>query len=98
EDVADEFARRVTERVGGLKIGRGTEDGVTIGPLLNEGAVDKAASLLQDAVTRGASVLTGGSRLEGSGTFFEPTVVTDVRPGSEILREEIFGPVLSIIR
>ncbi|MGO4536557.1 NAD-dependent succinate-semialdehyde dehydrogenase [Leifsonia sp. 2MCAF36] len=98
EAVADEFARRVTERVNGLKVGRGTDDGVTIGPLINEGAVEKASDLLQDAVTRGASVLTGGSRVDGTGTFFEPTVVTDVRPGSEILRQEIFGPVLSIIR
>ncbi|MGN6762833.1 MAG: NAD-dependent succinate-semialdehyde dehydrogenase [Leifsonia sp.] len=98
EAVADEFARRVTERVNGLKVGRGTEDGVTIGPLINEDAIHKASELLQDAVTRGASVLTGGSRIEGSGTFFEPTVVTDVRAGSEILRQEIFGPVLSIVR
>ncbi|MDN4598312.1 NAD-dependent succinate-semialdehyde dehydrogenase [Leifsonia virtsii] len=98
EAVADEFARRVTERVKGLKVGRGTEEGVTIGPLINEDAIGKASELLQDAVTRGASVLTGGSRVEGTGTFFEPTVVTDVRPGSEILRQEIFGPVLSIIR
>ena len=98
EDVADEFARRVTERVNGLKVGRGTDDGVTIGPLINEDAIDKASELLQDAVSRGASVLTGGARVGGTGTFFEPTVVTDVRPGSEILRQEIFGPVLSIIR
>ncbi|WP_348790124.1 NAD-dependent succinate-semialdehyde dehydrogenase [Leifsonia sp. NPDC080035] len=98
EAVADEFARRVTERVNGLRVGRGTEDGVTIGPLINADAVDKAAELLQDAVSRGASVLTGGSRVEGAGTFFEPTVVTDVRAGSEILRQEIFGPVLSIVR
>ncbi|MDR6612314.1 NAD-dependent succinate-semialdehyde dehydrogenase [Leifsonia sp. 1010] len=98
EDVADEFARRVTERVNGLKVGRGTDDGVTIGPLINEDAIDKASELLQDAVSRGASVLTGGSRVGGTGTFFEPTVVTDVRAGSEILRQEIFGPVLSIIR
>jgi len=98
EAVADEFARRVTERVNGLRVGRGTEDGVSIGPLINEDAVEKAAQLLQDAVARGASVLTGGSRVEGTGTFFEPTVVTDVRAGSEILRQEIFGPVLSIVR
>ncbi len=98
EDVADEFARRVTRKVDAMKIGRGTEDGVTIGPLINEDAVDKAAELLEDAVARGASVLTGGSRVSGPGTFFEPTVVTDVRAGSEILRQEIFGPVLSIVR
>jgi succinate-semialdehyde dehydrogenase/glutarate-semialdehyde dehydrogenase len=98
EAVADEFARRVTERVNALKVGRGTEDGVTIGPLINEDAIHKASELLDDAVRRGASVLTGGSRVEGTGTFFEPTVVTDVQAGSEILRQEIFGPVLSIVR
>jgi succinate-semialdehyde dehydrogenase/glutarate-semialdehyde dehydrogenase len=81
-----------------MKIGRGTEEGVTIGPLINEDAVDKAAELLEDAVSRGALVLAGGSRVSGPGTFFEPTVVTDVRAGSEILRQEIFGPVLSIVR
>jgi succinate-semialdehyde dehydrogenase/glutarate-semialdehyde dehydrogenase len=95
--VADEFARRVTERVQAMKIGRGTEDGVAIGPLINQDAVDKAASLVADAVQRGAHVRTGGNELEGAGTFYEPTVVTDVRPGSDILREEIFGPVLAII-
>jgi succinate-semialdehyde dehydrogenase/glutarate-semialdehyde dehydrogenase len=97
ESIADEFAQRVTERVKAFTIGRGTEDGVTIGPLINEAAVSKAKSLVEDAVRRGAKLLVGGSALEGDGTFFEPTVVADVQPGSDILREEIFGPVLSII-
>jgi succinate-semialdehyde dehydrogenase / glutarate-semialdehyde dehydrogenase len=97
ESLADEFAKRVTERVKAFKIGRGTEDGVTIGPLINEAAVDKAKSLVDDAVQRGATVLVGGSAVEGVGTFFQPTVVSGVQPGSDILREEIFGPVLSII-
>jgi succinate-semialdehyde dehydrogenase/glutarate-semialdehyde dehydrogenase len=97
ESVADEFAKRVTERVKALKIGRGTEDGVAIGPLIDEKAVEKAASLVDDAVKRGATLLAGGSRVEGEGTFFQPTVVADVKAGSDILREEIFGPVLSII-
>ncbi|KRA22154.1 NAD-dependent succinate-semialdehyde dehydrogenase [Microbacterium sp. Root61] len=95
--VADEFARRVTERVQGFATGRGTEDGVTIGPLINEAAVEKASSLVQDAVARGAVVTTGGARVERAGTFYEATVLTDVRPGSDILREEIFGPVLAIV-
>ncbi|MDQ1596684.1 MAG: succinate-semialdehyde dehydrogenase / glutarate-semialdehyde dehydrogenase, partial [Microbacteriaceae bacterium] len=95
--VAEDFAARVTARVRELKVGRGTEDGVTIGPLINEGAVSKADSLVRDAVSRGATVLTGGSAVGGAGTFFEPTVVTGVAPGSDILREEIFGPVLSIV-
>jgi succinate-semialdehyde dehydrogenase / glutarate-semialdehyde dehydrogenase len=97
ESIADEFAKRVTDRVKALKVGRGTEDGVTIGPLINEDAVSKATSLVEDAVTRGATLLVGGSAIEGKGTFFAPTVVSGVQPGSDILREEIFGPVLSII-
>ncbi|GAA1632008.1 NAD-dependent succinate-semialdehyde dehydrogenase [Georgenia ruanii] len=96
-DVAEEFARRVTERVQGFGIGRGTEDGVTIGPLINQSAVDKAAALVDDAVARGAHVRTGGRPVDGPGTFYEPTVLTDVQPGSDILREEIFGPVLAIV-
>ncbi|WP_194383588.1 NAD-dependent succinate-semialdehyde dehydrogenase [Microbacterium luteum] len=95
--VADEFARRVTERVQGMRIGRGTEEGVAIGPLIDDRAVEKARSLVADAVDRGAQVRTGGSPVAGAGTFFEPTVVTDVAAGSDILREEIFGPVLAIV-
>ena len=95
--VADEFARRVTERVQGFKMGRGTEDGVVIGPLIDDRAVAKAEELVGDAVGRGAQLLTGGQRGEGDGTFYEATVLTDVKAGSDILREEIFGPVLAIV-
>jgi succinate-semialdehyde dehydrogenase/glutarate-semialdehyde dehydrogenase len=95
--VVEEFTRRVTERVRSMKIGRGTEDGVQIGPLIDDRAVDKAKTLVGDAVERGATVTTGGSPIDGPGTFFEPTVVSDVQPGSDILREEIFGPVLAIV-
>jgi succinate-semialdehyde dehydrogenase/glutarate-semialdehyde dehydrogenase len=97
ESVADEFARRVTERVQGFGIGRGTEDGVTIGPLIDDRAVRKATDLVDDAVSKGATLLTGGSSIDGDGSFFEPTVITDVKAGSNILREEIFGPVLAIV-
>ncbi|GAA4188178.1 NAD-dependent succinate-semialdehyde dehydrogenase [Gryllotalpicola kribbensis] len=96
ESVADEFARRVTERVQAMKIGRGTEDGVAIGPLIDEDAVAKASELVADAARRGATVTTGGNRVDGPGTFYEPTVLTGVQPGSSILKEEIFGPVLAI--
>ncbi|MFE6736186.1 NAD-dependent succinate-semialdehyde dehydrogenase [Microbacterium sp. NPDC057650] len=96
ESVASEFADRVAERVRAMKIGRGTEDGVTIGPLIDANAVAKADELVKDAVERGAKVLAGGNALEGEGTFYEPTVVTEVAAGSDILREEIFGPVLAI--
>jgi succinate-semialdehyde dehydrogenase/glutarate-semialdehyde dehydrogenase len=94
--VAEEFARRVTERVQGFGIGRGTEEGVTIGPLIDENAVGKAEELVNDAVAKGAIITTGGSPIEGDGTFFEPTVVTGVTRDAQILREEIFGPVLAI--
>jgi succinate-semialdehyde dehydrogenase/glutarate-semialdehyde dehydrogenase len=97
ESVAGEFARRVAERVKGLTIGRGTEQGVDIGPLINAKAVDKADDLVQDAVSRGAQLITGGKRVDGPGSFYEPTVVSGVAAGSEILREEIFGPVVSIV-
>ncbi len=96
ESVAAEFGRRVTERVAAFPIGRGTEPGIVIGPLIDDDAVDKADALVQDAVAKGASILTGGKRVEGEGSFYEPTVITGVASGSEILREEIFGPVLSI--
>ncbi len=94
--VATEFARRVTERVDAFRVGPGTDPDVTIGPLIDDDAVAKAQSLVADAVSRGAQVTTGGARIEGPGTFYAPTVLTDVAAGSEILTEEIFGPVLAI--
>ena len=97
ESVADEFARRVTDKVRALSVGRGTESGVTIGPLINEAAVAKANDLVSDAVSRGATLAIGGHAIDGEGTFYEPTVLTGVTAGSDILRNEIFGPVLSII-
>jgi succinate-semialdehyde dehydrogenase/glutarate-semialdehyde dehydrogenase len=96
EDVAEEFTRRITERVRGFSIGRGTDDGVTIGPLINEAAIDKAHALVEDAIARGATLVTGGNRIEGTGSFYSPTVLSGVADGSDILREEIFGPVLAI--
>jgi succinate-semialdehyde dehydrogenase/glutarate-semialdehyde dehydrogenase len=96
ESIAEEFAARVTARVSALTIGRGTEDGTSIGPLINAAAVTKADDLVKDAVSKGATVLTGGSALDRDGSFYAPTVITGVAAGSDILREEIFGPVLSI--
>ena len=96
--VADEFARRVTERVTAFRTGRGTEEGVTIGPLIDARAVEKADELVRDAVDRGASIRVGGEKLDRAGTFYAATVLTDVAPGSRILRDEIFGPVVAIVR
>jgi len=96
ESVADEFARRVTEKVNSFVVGRGTEDGITIGPLINAAAVDKSDALVQDALSRGAVLHTGGVAIEGPGSFYAPTVISGVTAGSDILEEEIFGPVLAI--
>ena len=78
--VAAEFTARVTRKVKSLKVGRGTEQGVRIGPLINADAVDKADALVKDASSRGARVRTGGHKLDREGTFYAPTVVSGVRP------------------
>ena len=96
EQVAADFAERVTAKVSAFAVGRGTEDGVQVGPLINAAAVDKADALVSDAVDRGATVRTGGHRLDRPGTFYAATVLDGVRPGSDILAAEIFGPVLAI--
>jgi succinate-semialdehyde dehydrogenase/glutarate-semialdehyde dehydrogenase len=96
ERVAGEFARRVAERVAGLRVGRGTEPGVTIGPLIDDRAVRNSAELVADAVDRGATVLVGGAAVEGPGSFFEPTVVTGLTADARMVREEIFAPLVGI--
>ncbi|MFC9918447.1 NAD-dependent succinate-semialdehyde dehydrogenase [Agromyces binzhouensis] len=96
ESVAAEFARRVTERVTGMNVGRGTEDDVHIGPLIDDDAVASTHELVTDAVSKGATVLAGGSAIEGDGSFYAPTVLGDVSDDARLLREEIFGPVLGI--
>ncbi|GAA1692231.1 NAD-dependent succinate-semialdehyde dehydrogenase [Microbacterium sediminicola] len=96
QSVAKEFEHRVTERVQNMRVGRGTEKGVDIGPLIDQRAVSKAQALVADALGRGARVLTGGREVAGEGCFIEPTVVTDVPLGSSLLSEEIFGPILAI--
>jgi succinate-semialdehyde dehydrogenase/glutarate-semialdehyde dehydrogenase len=94
--VYDEFARRLTDAVGRLKVGSGLEDGVTQGPLIDMAAVMKVESHIQDAVSKGASVVLGGRR--GSGRFFAPTVLTGVTPRMAIAHEETFGPVAPLFK
>lgn len=94
--VADEFSRRLTERMQALPMGRGTEEGVVVGPLIDEAAVKKVTELVKDATDRGARVLTGGSRVDGPGHFYPATVLTDVPVDARLASEEIFGPVAPI--
>ena len=94
--VADEFAKRMAERMSTLKVGNGLEEGVEIGPLVEEKALDKVAGLVDEAVSAGATVVTGGKRIEGDGFFYEPTVLTNIPAGVAINHEEIFGPVAPI--
>jgi succinate-semialdehyde dehydrogenase/glutarate-semialdehyde dehydrogenase len=97
ESVAADFAAALARRVSGFTVGRGTDDGVTTGPLIDALAVAKTHELVTDAVDGGATVLVGGSPIEGPGTFFEPTVLSGVPGDARMLREEIFGPVLGIL-
>ncbi len=96
ESVAEEFGRRLAERMGAMTIGRGTEDGVEVGPLIDATQRDKVAELVEDAVAKGATVVTGGTSREGEGYFYSPTVLTGVPAEARVLGEEIFGPVAPI--
>jgi succinate-semialdehyde dehydrogenase / glutarate-semialdehyde dehydrogenase len=96
ESVADDFAGRLAERMAAEVVGRGTEDGVTVGPLIDQNALDKVSELVGDATDKGARVLAGGSTTGDAGYFFQPTVLGDVPAGADLLREEIFGPVAPV--
>jgi succinate-semialdehyde dehydrogenase/glutarate-semialdehyde dehydrogenase len=91
--VIDEFGRRLADRMASLPVGRGTDPGVTVGPLIDEAALRKVESLVADAVDRGATVLTGGSATAGDGYFYPPTVLTGVPREASMCGQEIFGPV-----
>lgn len=95
--VVEAFARKLVERVEALRVGRGTEPGVDIGPLIDERAVEKAQTLIDDAGDKGAHIFTGSQVLPATGHFLSPTVLTDVSSGSRILNEEIFAPVVVIV-
>jgi succinate-semialdehyde dehydrogenase/glutarate-semialdehyde dehydrogenase len=95
--VADEFAGRLAERMSALHLGRGVDQGVDVGPLVEEAQRAKVADLVDDAVGRGARVLTGGSPVDGEGWFYQPTVLTNVPKEARLCAEEIFGPVAAIV-
>ncbi|MFZ7089139.1 NAD-dependent succinate-semialdehyde dehydrogenase [Curtobacterium sp. RRHDQ10] len=98
EGIADAFLERLTAKVEAFTIGRGSEDGTTMGPLIDQKAVDKASRLVADAIDRGARLVVGGEPVDRAGTFYAPTILDGVEPGSDILTTEIFAPVVSITR
>jgi succinate-semialdehyde dehydrogenase/glutarate-semialdehyde dehydrogenase len=96
ESVATEFAERLADRMGSMRVGRGTEEGVEVGPLIDDEQRGKVADLVQDAVGKGARVLTGGDRVGERGYFYAPTVLAGVSDDATLLHEEIFGPVAPV--
>lgn len=95
--LAEEFSSRLAERIGALKVGNGLDEDTEMGPLVDQDSLDKVAGLVDEAVAKGAKVLTGGSRIEGNGFFYTPTVMTDIPDDAEIRTTEIFGPVAPIV-
>ncbi|MDH5771939.1 MAG: NAD-dependent succinate-semialdehyde dehydrogenase, partial [Rhodospirillaceae bacterium] len=96
--VYDAFAKKMALAVGELKVGDGSEDGVTQGPLINMEAIEKVERLVKDATEKGAKVITGGARHELGGTYYTPTVLTDVTTAMACTTEEIFGPVAPLYK
>ncbi len=94
--VAGEFAEKLTQKIGAMKIGRGTEPDVEVGPLIDGTQRSKVAELVEDAVSRGARALVGGHARDGAGYFYDPTVLADVPDDAKLLKEEIFGPVAPV--
>jgi len=94
--IAERFATKLAERMDGLKSGRGSEDGVQVGPLIDNDQRRKVRELVDDALQRGARRLTNGTETDGRGYFYPPTVLTDVPADARMLTEEIFGPVAPI--
>jgi succinate-semialdehyde dehydrogenase/glutarate-semialdehyde dehydrogenase len=98
DGVYDAFVSKLTERVKGMKVGYGMDAGVTVGPLIDAKAIEKVEEHLQDALAGGATLLTGGKRSELGGSFFEPTVIANVKPDMKLAHEETFGPLAGVIR
>ena len=95
--IMEEFGARLADAMAALKVAPGNADGAEVGPLINADAVDHVERLVADAVSGGATTVTGGSRLDGPGFFYEPTVLTNVSRDADITSEEIFGPVAPLI-
>ena len=98
DSIYDQFVEKLSKKVAAMKVGDGTEQGVTQGPLINDKAVEKVERHIADAVKGGARVVTGGKRHALGGTFFEPTVLANVKPDAIVAQEETFGPLAPVFR
>ncbi|THF63364.1 NAD-dependent succinate-semialdehyde dehydrogenase [Pseudothauera rhizosphaerae] len=96
--VYERFTNRLAEAMAGFRVGRGVDEGVNVGPLIDEAAIAKVEELVADAVAKGARAVAGGARHALGGNFYQPTVLADVTPAMRVAREEIFGPVAPIFR
>lgn len=98
DTIYDEFAAKFTEKVTKLNVANGMNSAVTMGPLINAGAVNDVAVMVEDAIDKGATLATGGKRMDQGACFYEPTVLTNVASDMRVIREEIFGPVAPLMR
>jgi succinate-semialdehyde dehydrogenase/glutarate-semialdehyde dehydrogenase len=94
--IAERFAEKMAEKMRSLTVGRGTEEGVDVGPLIDDSQRGKVAALVEDAVSKGARALVGGHSRDGAGYFYDPTVLADVPQNADLLQDEIFGPVAPV--
>jgi succinate-semialdehyde dehydrogenase/glutarate-semialdehyde dehydrogenase len=96
--VYDAFAEKLATAVGGLKMGDGTEEGITLGPLITEQAANDMEAFVADALSKGAKMVVGGNRSDLGTNFFEPTILTNVNGEMRVFREEIFGPIAPLFK
>jgi succinate-semialdehyde dehydrogenase/glutarate-semialdehyde dehydrogenase len=97
ESIAEEFSTKLAAKMAALKVARGVEDGANIGPMIDEKSRTNIHALVEDAVSKGATVLTGGAVPAGEGYFYPPTVMTNVSADALIMKNEVFGPVAPIV-
>ena len=96
ESIAQQFGEKLAARLGAMKVGRGTLEDTKVGPLINESQREIVEGLVEDAVSKGGKILTGGERPDGEGYYYPPTVIGDLSADANILVDEVFGPVAPI--
>ena len=98
ENIYEEFSKKLAKATSAMKVGNGFDDGVTTGPLIDQQALEKVEEHIEDAVSKGASILSGGTRSNLGGTFYNPTVLTDVTSSMKVAKEETFGPIAPLFK